>query len=149
MQKILTFAGAAKTWEEAITLCGDRLVKEGCVGAPFITECIEREKEYPTGIPSGIPIAMPHVKSDHIRGDCLCLLRLDAPVDFYRMDARDEQIGTRLVFNLAITDADNHQDFLERFMEIIQDDSILEKCLALPLDEVTTVLQAQLGVREE
>lgn len=145
MHTILTFSGRAKDWMEAISLCGGRMVEAGCVAAPFVDECIEREKEYPTGIPTDIPIAMPHVKSGHIARDCMCLLRLDEPVEFFRMDSRDECVATRLVFNLAITDADNHQDFLERFMEMIQDEALLRACLDEPLDDVLAALQKQLS----
>lgn len=144
MHTILTFSGRAGNWEEAIALCGNRMAEEGCVSAPFIAECVEREREYPTGLPTAVPVAMPHVKSRHIGADCMCLLRLEEPVEFRRMDERDECIATRLVFTLAITDADAHQDFLERFMEMIQDDALLTLCLEQPLEEVRAALQRQL-----
>ncbi|MFQ7422717.1 MAG: PTS sugar transporter subunit IIA [Anaerostipes sp.] len=37
--------------------------------------CIEREKEYPTGLP-GIPVAIPHSKVEGIKDNCVCFLRL-------------------------------------------------------------------------
>lgn len=145
MKKILVLEGGAKNREDAIAMCAAEMERAGCVDAAFAKDCLDREAEYPTGIPTGIPIAMPHAKSEAIKSDCLCMLRLDAPVSFYRMDARDELLDTRLVFALGINSSDDHQDFLENFMEIIQDEEFLEKCLALPLGEVKNILDGRLN----
>ena len=42
--------------------------------------CIEREKEYPTGLPSEVPVAIPHSKVEGIKDNCVCFLRLKNPV---------------------------------------------------------------------
>ncbi len=42
----------------------------------FMNACIEREKEYPTGLPSEVPVAIPHSKVEGIKDNCVCFLRL-------------------------------------------------------------------------
>lgn len=145
MKKILVLEGGADTREAAIRLAVSAMEREGCVDPGFVAACLEREAAYPTGIPTEVPVAMPHAKFDGIKQDCLCMLRLDSPVSFYRMDSRDVSIDTRLVFTLGINASDDHQDFLESFMEIIQDEEFLHQCLSLPLGEVQAMLQKRLN----
>lgn len=52
--KYLVIQGAANSSEEAITLCGEALYKAGVVGEDFGKACVEREKDYPTGLPTEI-----------------------------------------------------------------------------------------------
>ena len=49
--KYLVIQGTANSSEEAITLCGEALHKAGIVGEDFGKACVEREKDYPTGLP--------------------------------------------------------------------------------------------------
>ena len=55
--KYLVIQGTANSSEEAITLCGEALHKAGIVGEDFGKACVEREKDYPTGLPTEIPTA--------------------------------------------------------------------------------------------
>ena len=50
--KYLVIQGTANSSEEAITLCGEALHKAGIVGEDFGKACVEREKDYPTGLPT-------------------------------------------------------------------------------------------------
>ena len=120
--------GSAKDWEEAIRICGTCMMERGSVSRSFTDSCIEREREYPTGLPAGIPVAIPHSKAEGIKENCICFLRLDRPVRFYRMDDSEEYIDTRLVFNLAIKGADDHLEFLQKLMQFVLDEGSLEKC---------------------
>lgn len=110
----LAIEGEAKDWEEAISLCGQAIAKAGYADKTFMKACIEREKEYPTGLPSEVPVAIPHSKVDGIKDNCVCFLRLKNPVRFYRMDSDEESIETTAVFNLAIKDGDQHLEFYKR-----------------------------------
>lgn len=141
----LAIEGKAKDWEEAIRLCGACMMKHGSVSRAFTDSCIEREREYPTGLPADIPVAIPHSKADGIKENCICFLRLDKPVRFYRMDDSEEYIDTKLVFNLAIKGADDHLEFLQKLMQFVLDEGSLEECSNMPLEEITKLLEAKLG----
>ena len=98
----LAIEGEAKDWEEAIRLCGQAIADAGYADETFMNACIEREKEYPTGLPSEVPVAIPHSKVEGIKDNCVCFLRLKNPVTFYRMDSDEESIETTAVFNLSL-----------------------------------------------
>lgn len=87
--------GSASTSEEAIRICAEALEDNGCVTKKFADDCLNREKEYPTGICCEKPVALPHCQSDAIIRDALCYLRLDKPVSFYRMDDAEDTVMTR------------------------------------------------------
>lgn len=143
--KYIAITGKAKNWEEAIRLCGKALAEKGYTNLEFIDACINREKEYPTGLPSSIPVAIPHEKSEGINESSICFLRLDEPVKFYRMDSSDEFIETNLIFNLAIKNAENHLILLQNLMRNVMDEEILSKCNELSIDEVPGFLEEVLG----
>lgn len=66
----LAIEGEAKDWEEAIRLCGQAIADAGYADETFMNACIEREKEYPTGLPSEVPVAIPHSKVEGIKIEC-------------------------------------------------------------------------------
>ena len=134
----LAIEGEAKDWEEAISLCGQ-------ADKTFMKACIEREKEYPTGLPSEVPVAIPHSKVDGIKDNCVCFLRLKNPVRFYRMDSDEESIETTAVFNLAIKDGDQHLEFLQALMQAVMNKEVVENCMTKKLDEIPEYLREQLG----
>lgn len=140
----LVVEGSAENWKEAIVLCGEYMMKNGSVEREFIDSCIEREMEYPTGLPSVIPVAIPHSKVKGIHENCICFLRLNKPVRFYRMDDSEEYVETRLVFNLAIKQAEEHLEFLQRLMQFVMNEQVISKCEKLPLEKVRELFLEEL-----
>lgn len=143
-ENYVVLEGEASTWQEAIQLCGDALYKQGVCGIDFSDSCITREYEYPTGLPSTIPVAIPHATSDGIQENGVCFLRLATPVSFQRMDNGDEWIETRLIFNLAMKDSGEHIQFLQKFMAFLMDDEVIQQCLLLDIDKVRDYLKEKL-----
>ena len=74
-----------------------------CIEPVFVTALLEREKEYPTGLPTGVPIAIPHIHDGCLRS-FFSMAVLDTPVAFGCMGDPDETVETRLVFLFGITD---------------------------------------------
>ena len=58
----IVIRSSARDSKEAILLCADALNAAGYVSKEFGKLCVEREKEYPTGLPTEIPTAIPHAK---------------------------------------------------------------------------------------
>ncbi len=143
--KYLVIQGAANNSEEAIRLCGEALYKAGIVGEDFGQLCVEREKEYPTGLPTEIPTAIPHAKAGGIRENAICLLKLQSPVVFRRLDDDEEQVETDLIFNLAIKDPEEHLVVLQRMMEFLNNKEVLLKCKELSEEETIAYLTEKLG----
>lgn len=140
-EKYIAIEGQAKNYEEAITLCGKQLMKEGFVKEGFSESCIAREKEYPTGLCTDIPVAIPHCKSETILKDGICYLRLAEPINFYRMDDDQETVSTRSIFNIAIQSSGDHLDFLQQIMAVVSDNALMEKLESVDIQEVPQLLQ--------
>ncbi len=143
--KYLVIQGVANNSEEAIRLCGEALYKAGIVGEDFAQLCVEREKEYPTGLPTEIPTAIPHAKAGGIKENAICLLKLQSPVVFRRLDDDEEQVETDLIFNLAIKDPEEHLVVLQRMMEFLNDKEVLLKCKEFSEEETIAYLTEKLG----
>ena len=141
----IVLEGTASDSSAAIALCAAALEKEGLVGASFGQKCIEREKEYPTGLPTAIPVAIPHCKDAETKGNSICFLKLAEPVTFRRMDDDAEEIETRFIFNLAIADAAEHLGVLQNLMAFLNDPKRLEACTALSGEALAAYLEANVG----
>ena len=147
-EKVIALQGRAGGREEAIRLCGQALCQAGIVKEAFIEDCIRREREYPTGICTDVPVAIPHCKSDAILQSGVCYLRLDQPVEFRRMDDDEETIMTRSIFNLAIT-AGDHLDFLQKMMSIVGDEEFVAELEQADIEDVPKRLKVRLAAVEE
>ncbi|MDY5497224.1 MAG: PTS sugar transporter subunit IIA [Anaerobutyricum sp.] len=143
--KFIVIHGSANTCEEAILICGNALYKKGIVSEDFGKLCVEREKEYPTGLPTQIPTAIPHVKAEGISDNAICFLRLDKPVIFRRMDDDNEYVETDMIFNLAIKDPNEHLEVLQRMMKFLNNPEVLLQCKSLPDMEAEAFLQEKLN----
>ena len=135
---------AVKDAAEAIRLCGEALVAKGYTDESFIAGCIEREAEYPTGLPSVVPVAIPHCQCDGIKESSICVLRLTEPVKFYRMDDASEHVETKLVFNLAIRGADAQLSFLQKLMAFVMDEEKVRTCETGSVEEMLQFVRENL-----
>lgn len=143
-KQFIAIEGAASSASEAIGMCGTALVEQGCVTDRFAQDCLDREADYPTGICTKIPVALPHCKSDAILKSALCYLRLTEPVEFRRMDDDEQTVLTRHIFNLAIAPGD-HLEFLSKTMQLLSDDTVLERFEAMSIFDVAQYLREHLG----
>ena len=138
---IVVHDGKANNWEEAIAISAQTLFDKGYVNSEFSLACINREKEFPTGIPSGIPFAIPHAESKFVHEDSLCVLRLKDSVDFFRMDDPDSAVPVRLVINLALQKDNNQITMLRKLMEAFMNDDFINQSIQLPEQEVVQLFQ--------
>lgn len=147
MEKIsfLVFNGSALDNNEAIDKCVEKLVENGITDNLFSKLCIEREKEYPTGLPTEIPVALPHAYYENINKNCICVMRLNSPVKFKRMDDNSESVDAKIVFNLAIKDSNKHIKTLQNLMGLFSDGDSLKKILAMNEDNLIKYLEEKVG----
>lgn len=142
--RYLVIHGTADNNEQAIKLCGEALYKAGIVSENFGDLCAKRERDFPTGLPTEIPTAIPHVKDEGITENAICLLKLNHPVTFKRLDDDIEEVKTDMIFNLAIRDADEHLAVLQKMMAFLNNPEVLTKCKKLSNEETEVYLQEQL-----
>jgi PTS system galactitol-specific IIA component len=147
--KIFAIDGHAETDEQAIKLCADKLLAEGVVKDVFYNNCIVREKDYPTGLPCDPPVAMPHSAASGVNEDGICVLRLDKPVTFRRMDDDAESVDAIMVFNLAVTDPQGHIKVLQKLMGLFMDHDKLLDLYHADLASIPGVLESILTAEPE
>jgi PTS system galactitol-specific IIA component len=143
--KYFAIKGNAIDSSGAIHLCGEKLYNEGCVTEHFANSCIIREKEYPTGLPSEIPVAIPHCETGSVLNSSICFLRLEKPVIFYRMDESDIKIETKILFNIAVTEPSEHIEILKNLMKTINDENIMTILCNSNIEELPKLLKKYLG----
>ena len=66
MKKVFVIEGEARNKEEALRLTFQKLYEEGLVKESFYEGCVEREKQFPTGLDTPVPVAIPHTDSVHV-----------------------------------------------------------------------------------
>lgn len=143
--RYIVINGSAEDREEAIRMCGEALYQAGLVSKQFGELCVNREREYPTGLPTEIPTAIPHAKDEGITESSVCFLKLDKPVVFNRMDDDSQVVNTDMIFNLAIKDPNEHLKVLQNMMSFLNDPEALLKCKALSDRELIDYLQKNIG----
>lgn len=58
----------AKTKEQALEIVAQNLVDQNLVKRSFIPAIVQREAEYPTGLPTnGVSVAIPHTDIKHVK----------------------------------------------------------------------------------
>ncbi|MHB9863405.1 PTS sugar transporter subunit IIA [Streptomyces sp. YIM S03343] len=134
-------AGEAESGDAAIRLGGEFLHRQGDVGESFAQECVDRERDYPTGLLTSIPVAIPHCRSDAIFKDAVCYVRLRSAVTFRRMDDDEKAIETRSVFVLAVKDGNDHVDFLSRTIRVITDPELMQRLESMEIGDVPAFLE--------
>lgn len=141
-KKYIALAAEAENWEEALRICGKALIGRKYVGQGFIEACVSREKKFPTGLPTVIPVAIPHAASDEVYKTSVCVLKLIKPVRFNRMDDSKETVQARLIFNLAVREHNEHIDFLKKLIAFVMDEQQIKICLELPVEKIPDYLEA-------
>ncbi|MBB5183323.1 PTS sugar transporter subunit IIA [Catenisphaera adipataccumulans] len=146
--KYFAIEGHAKSDFEAISLCAQKLKKEGYVTDQFESNCINREKQYPTGLPTVVPVAMPHSEASGVIDNAICMLKLDQPVDFRRMDDETQLINAKMVFNLALKDT-SHMSVLQHLMGLFADTNKMEDIYNTDVEDLPRKLEAYINQGEQ
>lgn len=122
--------------DDIMDVVGGTLVKAGYCKPDYVDALKKREKEFPTGIDTGIiGIAIPHTAVDHVNSGKIAIARLEKSVPFHQMGNDDEVVDVKLVFMLAVDDPKRHLEKLQGIVEVIQDEDILRKLLNAKSEE--------------
>lgn len=117
----------ANTKEEVLKQLGKRLYEFGYVKKDFTKAILEREKRLPTGLPTKpYGIAIPHTDSDKVIQPKLAFASLKKPVTFLQMGNAKKDVEVKLIFMMALTDADDQLRMLQKLMGIFQNDKLVQ-----------------------
>lgn len=123
-------------FEEAIRGIAESAQSLGLVKRTWLDALLLREKEFPTGLPTTIPVAIPHTDSAHVNVDGFGFFRLVKPVEFGEMGSIDGLVSVSMVFPLLITDPKNQVELLTSVIERLQAPGLLEELMEAETDEL-------------
>ncbi|MGL5042358.1 MAG: BglG family transcription antiterminator [Culicoidibacterales bacterium] len=127
-ESMMQFVKSVETWEEAITLSAQPLLKNGSIEASYITAMIENVKAFGTYILVGNMIAIPHARPEQgVNAVGMSFLKLEKPVALLGQPNKQVQI----FFTLAAIDGQTHLRALAQLSEILLDDSVCQKLFAV------------------
>ena len=96
--------------------------KEELVEESWLDAVVAREKEFPTGLPTPIPVAIPHTDSKHVKENGVGFFRLITPVYFGEMGSVDGVIQVGAIIPLLITNPEEQVDLLMSVIGAVQDE---------------------------
>lgn len=117
-----------KSRDEAIDNTAQYLLDKGYVKESYTKATLEREKNYPTGLPvKPIGVAVPHSDAENVLKPAVILAILDNKVEFNLMGNSKDKIEVGLIFLLALKGEDNQINYLRNIMEFCKNQtSVLE-----------------------
>jgi len=132
--------------DKVIKLMINELKKNNLVDDGYENAVIQRENEFPTGLPTvPIPIAMPHSDRKNVKKSAIVIAKLVNPVIFNRMDKPSEEIAVKIVILLAIKDDEEQLEIIRQLMSIVQDSQLLVKLSELnSAEELALMLENQM-----
>ena len=115
-------ANTAQQALEKIAPWGDRT---GLFKSTWLEAVIKRELEFPTGLPTLIPVAIPHTDSVHVNADGVGFFKLKNPIEFGEMGSLDEKVYVKMILPLLITNPAEQVDLLMGVIGALQDADFL------------------------
>jgi ribulose-5-phosphate 4-epimerase/fuculose-1-phosphate aldolase/mannitol/fructose-specific phosphotransferase system IIA component (Ntr-type) len=116
--------------ETIIRQLGERLLQGGYVSDGFTEAILKREASFPTGLPTSIPVAIPHTDIGYSNQNAMAVATLKKPVAFHEMGNSDEEVKVSIVFMLAIKDPKEQIEWLQKIVAAFKDRQRLEELQA-------------------
>lgn len=104
---------------------------------------MKREKLFPTGLDTPIPVAIPHTDSVHVISPAVCVLRLREPVAFSLMEDDSKKAFVEFVFNMALKSNDDQLEMLNKIIGTVQNETLLKKAKTMTSSWLETELQKE------
>lgn len=117
----------AESSDQVFELLGKPLIEQGYVKENYVEALKERESEFSTGLPTVIPVAIPHTSAEYVNKTTYSIAVLEESVPFVEMGTDDDIVNVEIIFMLTIAEAHGHIDKLQRVMAMIQDEEVLKK----------------------
>ncbi|MTI46604.1 PTS sugar transporter subunit IIA [Sporosalibacterium faouarense] len=142
---MILFNVEAKDYEDLLKKLSAQLIEKGYAKESFEDAVIEREKVYPTGLPTpGVMVALPHTKPEYVIKPAILVANLKEPVFFKEMGNGVNDIPAELVFVMAIDNPEQQVDVLKKLMDIFSNKEILTSLKSCTeVVEVIDILETQ------
>lgn len=135
VNKIVIRNLVAENYEEALTSIAQNLLKKNYVKEEFIKSIIEREEQFPTGLPSSFPsVAIPHTDYQLVNQTSIAIATLSEPVKFRNMENNSEKIDVNVIIMLAIAEPKGQIEMLQKIVGIISDEDYRQNLITAESD---------------
>lgn len=130
---------------DALEKIATRGYEQGLVESTWLAAVVDREKEFPTGLPTPIPVAIPHTDSTHVKANGFGFFRLAHPVSFGEMGSTASTLEVSIIIPLLITEPKDQVDLLMAVVNAVQDVDFIKNLMNIddPL-EVETAFDSRL-----
>jgi len=133
--KLVCIFEKAVSRDEAINKLASLLEAGGYVKTSFHQAVVDREKVFPTGLPTRpVGIAIPHTDAEHVKSGAIAVGILKEPVIFSEMGNPDSSVEVFIITMLAISEPDMLIPFLSKLAKTFQNTDFL-----LGLKSATTI----------
>ena len=123
---LVYFFDASIERDDAIRKLASLLETNGFAKETFTQAVIEREKVFPTGLPTKpIGIAIPHTDAEHVHKGAMAVGILQSPVEFIEMGTVDSPVEISIISMLAISNPDMLITVLMKLANSFQDEQFL------------------------
>ena len=126
-EKLIEINLAEKTKEAAIKVLADKLKVLDYVHEGYYENVIRREKNFPTGLPTVIPIALCHTEREFVKKSALAVGTLKNPIEFQEMGTPDRNVKAEIIFLLALNDPKDQVPWLQKMMTVFKSREVMEK----------------------
>ncbi|QGP76340.1 hypothetical protein GLW17_05625 [Tetragenococcus halophilus] len=130
IEKRYMFNTSFKNKEELFKEATLYLKERGYVTEEFEGALNEREKEFPTGLPTEPSVAIPHTDGTYVKKDTLLCIINDSKIAFNEMGGDEEDyVYPQVFFMLALSDGKEHLEQLQNLVEKIQSGNLVSSSL--------------------
>lgn len=136
---------------KVLTVMANRLIDKGYVKESYLPAVLNREEEYPTGLPTnGVGVAIPHADTKHVLKPGIAVATLKDPVKFNVMGNPEQEIDVKLLFMLAIKEPEVQVNILKKLVSIFQAKELLIKLISINCEkELVDILNSLLNKDDE
>lgn len=120
----------ARDAEELLDALAGAVVDHGHAKASLPAAVVDRERRFPTGLPTPVPSAIPHTDAEHLLRSGVAVASLVHPVRFAQMGGSGEHLEVRLVVLLCVTDPAAQVEALQQVLGRLADAQAIERLLA-------------------
>ena len=96
-------------------------MKHGFARRDLVESILAREKEFPTGINTNVPFAIPHTNPEFTIRKGIAVATLKRPVTFCEMGNPDRSLDVSIVLMPALTGRETDQKELYRMLQLLED----------------------------
>ena len=144
------FVDSVPSWQEAVKLSTESLVKTGYVSEDYYQQIVDCITKYGPYVVYDHYVAMPHSQegANGAKKTSVGFMRVKEDVDFGK-DEDGEQKIARLFFTLAAVDPDEHLDNMQQLMSIFVNEPLLDALMAAETPEDILAAEANNPPAEE